>query len=203
MARRDRHTRIVAWLKIGLPLAALAILSTLFLLSRRIEPPADLPFAQVEMEDRARRQQVTRPSLSGATDKGDLVEVTAAEVQPDETDPERVAATDVVASVTFADGGGMTVRADSAVFNRAAGHAELSGDVVVSTGTGQEIRTSRLDMALDTLDVLAPGEVRSTGPEGSLSAGGMKLTGGAEGNDVQLVFTDGVKLIYDPQRSED
>ena len=58
MARRDRHTRIVGWLKIGLPLAALAILSTLFLLSRRIEPADDLPFAQVELEDRARRQQI-------------------------------------------------------------------------------------------------------------------------------------------------
>jgi len=203
MARRDRHTRIVNWLKIGLPLAALAILSTLFLLSRRIEPPQDLPFAQVEMEDRARRQQVTRPSLSGVTDKGDLVEVSAAEVQPDEADPERITATEVEARITFADGGGMNVRADSAVFDQGAGQAELSGDVVVATGTGQEIRTGRLDISLDTLDVSAPGEVVSTGPEGDLRAGGMRVTGGPEGNDVQLVFTGGVKLVYEPQRSED
>ncbi|WP_370285704.1 LPS export ABC transporter periplasmic protein LptC [Pseudooceanicola nanhaiensis] len=203
MARRDRHTRIVGWLKIGLPLAALAILSTLFLLSRRIEPADDLPFAQVELEDRARRQQITRPSLSGATDKGDLVEVSAAEVRPDTADPGRVTAMDVAARIGFADGGSMQVRADSAQFDQGAGQADLSGDVLVATGTGQKIRTGRLSIALDTLEVVAPGEVRSTGPEGTLTAGGMRVTGGAGGDDVQLVFTDGVKLVYEPQRSED
>lgn len=203
MARRDRHTRVVGWLKVALPLAALAILSTLFLLSRRIEPPDDLPFAQVELEDRARRQQITRPSLSGATDNGDLVEVSAAEVQPDAVNPERVTASDVQARIEFHDGGEMRVRSDSALFDRAEGRAELSGDVVVATATGQEIRTGKLDIALDTLEVEAPGEVRSSGPEGNLVAGGMRVTGGTEGNDVQLVFTGGVKLVYEPQRSED
>ena len=38
MARADRHTRVVGWLKVALPLAALAILSTLFLVARRIDP---------------------------------------------------------------------------------------------------------------------------------------------------------------------
>ena len=40
-------------------------------------------------------------------------------------------------------------------------------------------------------------------PEGTRTAGGMRVTGGAGGDDVQLVFTDGVKLVYEPQRSED
>lgn len=203
MALRDRHSRIVGWLKIALPLTALAILSTLFLLSRRIEPPEDLPFAEVEMEDRARRQQITRPSLSGATDKGDLVEVSAAEVQPGAEDPDRVSATGVSARMEFVDGGTLDVRADQAVFDRGAGRAELSGDVRVATSTGQEIRTGQLDISLDTLDVVAPGEVRSTGPEGDLVAGGMHVTGGPDGGDVQLVFTGGVKLVYEPQVSEE
>lgn len=203
MALRDRHTRIVGWLKIALPLAALAILSTLFLLSRRIEPPDDLPFAEVEMEDRARRQQVTRPSLSGATAKGDLVEVSADEVQPGPEDPRRVIATGVRARIDFVDGGTMRVRSDRAVFDRGAGRAELTGDVVVATATGQEIRTDRLDIALDTLEVVAPGEVRSTGPEGDLTAGRLRVSDAPGGGDVQVVFTDGVKLVYEPQRSED
>ena len=38
MARADWHTRRVVWLKVALPLLALAILSTLFLLADRIDP---------------------------------------------------------------------------------------------------------------------------------------------------------------------
>ena len=49
MARVDRHTRLVGWLKVALPLTALAILSTLFLVARRIDPEAALPYAEVDV----------------------------------------------------------------------------------------------------------------------------------------------------------
>lgn len=203
MALRDRHTRIVGWLKVALPLMALAILSTLFLLSRRIEPPDQLPFAEVDMEERARRQQVTRPSLSGASENGDLIEISAAEVSPDAADPDLIEAREVTARIEMTDGGTMRIRADRAVFDRPAGRARLTGDVVIVTATGQEVRTERLDLALDRVDAVAPGEVRSTGPEGRLSAGGMRVGSDGGERDVQLVFTDGVKLVYDPNNFED
>ena len=48
MAARDNvHSRVVFWLKIILPLLALAILSTLFLFSRRIDTDQALPYAEV------------------------------------------------------------------------------------------------------------------------------------------------------------
>ena len=47
-----RHTRIVRWLKVALPLAALALLSTLFLVSNRIGGDIDLPYSEGEIEDR-------------------------------------------------------------------------------------------------------------------------------------------------------
>ena len=45
MARLDLHSRLVTWAKVALPLAALAILSTLFLLADRIDPTAAIPYA--------------------------------------------------------------------------------------------------------------------------------------------------------------
>ena len=45
------HSRMVFWLKIAMPLLALAILSTLFLFARQVEFEGTLPYAQVEIDD--------------------------------------------------------------------------------------------------------------------------------------------------------
>ena len=65
MARRaalDGWSRLVAALKVLLPLAALAILSTLFLVSNRINPEDALPYADVDVEARLREPRITAPT---------------------------------------------------------------------------------------------------------------------------------------------
>ena len=57
----DRYSRMVTFLKVLLPLAALALLSTLFLISRGINTKATIPFAAHEIEERMRGQQITAP----------------------------------------------------------------------------------------------------------------------------------------------
>ncbi|WP_375692104.1 LPS export ABC transporter periplasmic protein LptC [Pseudooceanicola sp. LIPI14-2-Ac024] len=203
MARRDRHTRVVGWLKIALPLMALAILSTLFLLSRRNQPVRELPFAQVEMEERARSQQITQPTLSGASDQGDLIAVRAASVRPDPDQADSVIASDVTAQIDFVDGGNMTIAADTATFARGDRTAQLRGNVRITSSSGQQVRTEALDLSLDTLAITSPTEVQSDGPEGRLTSGGMQVTNGTGDDDVQLVFTGGVKLVYEPGRSKE
>ena len=61
MERIDRHTRVVGWLKLALPLAALVILSTLFLVADRIDPEDALPYAKVDVEGLARAPRMTAP----------------------------------------------------------------------------------------------------------------------------------------------
>lgn len=73
----DRHSRVVSWLKVLFPLIALALLSTLFLLSRAIEPQAVIPFADKEVQERLRDQQITGPFYSGTTADGDLISFSA------------------------------------------------------------------------------------------------------------------------------
>ena len=66
----DRYTRLISWLKVLFPLAALGLLSTLFLLSRAIDPGQAIPFAEKEVQDRLRDQQITGPFFTGATSEG-------------------------------------------------------------------------------------------------------------------------------------
>ena len=82
VARADRHTRVVGWLKVMLPLTALAILSTLFLVARRIDPEAALPYAEVDVEDLAREPRMTAPTYAGTTEDGASVTLTADEARP-------------------------------------------------------------------------------------------------------------------------
>ena len=77
MTRGDTHSRLVGWLKLALPLAALVILSTLFLIADRIDPEAAIPYANVDVEDLARDPRMTTPSYAGLTSDGSALTLTA------------------------------------------------------------------------------------------------------------------------------
>ena len=82
----DRYSRMVALLKVSLPLIALGILSTLFLVSRAVDPPSTIPFADSEVQERLTNQQVTGPLYTGMSANGDQIEFIAETVvnSPDE-----------------------------------------------------------------------------------------------------------------------
>ena len=73
----DRYSRVVSYLKVALPLAALALLSTLFLISRTINTDPSIPFADFELENRLRGQQVTAPFFTGTTATGQEITIAA------------------------------------------------------------------------------------------------------------------------------
>ena len=82
MARADFHSRLVGWLKVVLPLAALAILSTLFLLADRIDPTAAIPYAEVDVKDLVRDPRMTAPAYAGTTADGAGITLSATEARP-------------------------------------------------------------------------------------------------------------------------
>jgi lipopolysaccharide export system protein LptC len=60
------------------------------------------------------------------------------------------------------------------------------------------IDTQRLDTDLDALNATTPGGVTATGPLGDLTAGQMVLRNANGNGAAELLFTEGVKLIYQP-----
>ncbi len=203
MATPDRHSRIVGWLKTLLPVAALIILSGLFLIARDISPPTTLPYAEIDLTERARRQQITRPSIAGATNRGDLIAVQADDLRPDPDNPLRLFANGIDARIDTIAGDVIQLRADIALIDQPQRLAMLQGSVVLRAPAGREIRTDGIELGLDKFSARATGRVESVGPEGRLSAGGLEMMANGGADDVHLLFTNGVKLIYDPQSSED
>lgn len=193
----DRYSRLVAWAKIALPLLALAILSTLFLLSKSIDPNSAIPFAEREINDRIRDQQVTGPFFSGMTTNGDRIAFTASEVSAGSVGAN--VAENLSAQIDFANGGRIAMVADRGAFDIAQDTAALSGGILIESSTGYVMRSDTLNARLSVLDVTVPDTVTARGPAGNLTAGALRITAQTEGGGAQLLFTNGVKLIYDPQ----
>lgn len=198
----DPHSRLVAYFKVILPLAALALLSTLFLLSRSIDPTATAPFAQKEMEERVRGQQITGPFFSGTTDKGDEITVSARVARPAGAGG-LADAEELRARMALAKGGEIELQSDTGSVDTATELASFQGNVRITTSAGYTVLTERLDAGIGTLSAQTPGTVEASGPVGEITAGQMQIGAKNQDGPVHMLFTNGVKLVYDPQKSRE
>ncbi|EAQ03941.1 hypothetical protein OB2597_11876 [Pseudooceanicola batsensis HTCC2597] len=195
----DGYSRLVNWLKILLPLAALALLSTVFLLSETQEAQMELPYADVEAGGDGLAERVLKPSFSGATERGDLIAFVAESARPVGTGLGALSAENFQGRIDLVSGGDITFRSDEALLDQPEGTAELAGSVVVVSSTGYTVETAGLTAWLNDVRAESSGEIRGEGPPGRFVAGRMVVTGDADLSDVQMVFTDGVKLVYEPE----
>jgi len=197
MATRDNaYSRFVQWAKILFPLIALGLLSTMFLFSRNVDPSNAIPFADIDVEQIARDQQLSSPRFSGTTSGGASIIVDAETAMPDMTNPRRLTIRNVVARIENQGARNYGITAQTAIYDGNDDTLQLQGDVRLSTSTGFRIETEALSANLETSALSSPGKVIGNGPPGRLEAGSMKLT--SDGTSQVLVFQNGVKLVYDP-----
>ena len=194
------YSRLVAFLKVVLPLSALALLSTLFLISSKIGRSSSnaIPFAKVDLEQRAREQQITAPFFSGKTSAGHLVSFTAETARPDPEDPLRSQADKMDATIDLTDGSQLEFTSEQALIDNRTFIATLMGDVVIQSSSGYTLRTEELNASMRELGAESPGTIVGNGPAGQFEAGKMEISPTENPNKVTLHFTKGVKLIYTP-----
>ncbi len=203
MARENLHSRVVAWLKILLPVAALGILSTLFLISRGNDPVSTIPFAKVDLNQRAKEEGMSNPSFSGATPSGDMVLFSAAIVRPLPKQTGQFLAVDVISRIDLSGGGQIDLTAARALTDSGAVHVTLEDGVVLTSSTGYEIRTDTMIADLGAPSLESGGEITGQGPAGTFSAGKMQLSASGGDGHAQLLFTNGVRLVYRPAVAEE
>lgn len=199
----DRHSRLISWLKVALPLAALGLLSTMFLLSRSVDPNQTIPFADKEIQDRLRDQQVTGPFFSGTTANGDEITFEAERLITPAGHTGTNKAVDVQLRIRMQDGTQIALLAATSEFDLARDMAALSGDVIISTSTGYDITSQRITARISAIDVISEGPVKAKTPGGHLTAGAMRIHSLQENAPAQLFFTSGVKLLYQPQKAKE
>jgi lipopolysaccharide export system protein LptC len=199
MSDQDFHTRLIAWLKVVLPLLALAILSTLFLVARTVDPESAIPFVDVDVADRLREPRMVEPTYAGVTSDGASLFLTAAEARPDKGPDSPGRATSLSGSLETPDGVRSDIIAAQATLDTPGRKVILSGGVEISTSGGWKLQSDTLTAATDQTDLEARTPVTASGPAGTLTANTMRLTQNPkdEGRYL-LVFNGAVKLIYVP-----
>lgn len=197
---RDRHSRIVGFFKVALPLVALGLLSTLFLLSGRIDPSAAIPYANVDVAALLREPRMTQPAFAGVTSDGTAVRITAEIARPATED--RVAdAIRPKGHFDMPDGSKAVVTAETVKFDTDTGRVILAGDVRVTTSSGYDVETPFLTVTLDPIIAESTGGVVAAGPPGRIDAEGFTLQAAGESaarDDYLLVFSGRVKMVYQP-----
>lgn len=200
MAARDNaYSRLVFWLKILLPLAALAILSTMFLVAHTIDPSRAIPFAKVDVTRLARDSQVTEPHYTGVTSNGSSLSLTAETVVPRALSPGQADATKPTGKLVAPNGSTAMLRAETGAIDTPGNRVAFDGDVHVDTSQDYHATAPHMQAKLDSSELLATGGVTVTAPFGHITAPEMRMTAdpAAPGSYV-VVFNGGVKLIYLP-----
>lgn len=203
MARYDNtYSRLVAWLKILLPLLSLAILSTLFLVARSPDPGQTIPFSDAELAEMSQDRRIGRPRFAAVLANGTAISIAAAEARPKPGREERIVGADILIDLDLGgEGGGRAeFRAERMILDTIEELATLSGGVESRWPNGYAMRTETLAVALDSALVSATGGVSAEARATTLAANSFELTGdGSEAAPYQLVFTGDVKLLYDAE----
>lgn len=196
MARADWHSRLVGWLKVILPLAALALLSILFLVSRTIDPMEAVPRSP-DGGAILGEPKLTAPEFAGTTADGAALALSAREVRPGAGSG--VDASLVGAQLDTPDGASVEMQAAVATLDPTGAQFTLSGGVELVTSSRYLIRAEAVAVATDQTRLESLGPVQVDGPVGRITAGGMILTADPKREGAYLlVFKAGVKLLYQP-----
>ena len=192
----NRHSRWVARLKVALPLAALVILSTLFLIADRRGTGDTIPFSDVEIDRILTEGRIANPDYSGVGADGAAIILRATEAQPGTANSDIARATSVSGIWTSRSGAEVTLSSRTGSLHRANDDIRVEGDVQIVDAQGYIVESDALEVDGTTSDIASPGPVTGTGPVGRIEAGAMALS---QNDDTPTMrFTKGVRVVYDP-----
>lgn len=195
----NTYSRLVRWLQVLLPILALGVLSTLFLVPRTIQPAQELRYSQVDVDAMAREQRISQPNFHGMTEDGAAVSIKAETAMPDPNDPAHVTGQGIQAQIALRSGDLIDIAAQTMDVNPAIGRAALVGDVRITSKSGYRIATQALQVSLSETRLSSDQETRITGALGEITAGGFELSEHSSVRDrFVLLFKDGVRVLYTP-----
>jgi len=182
----DLRSRLVAILKVGLPLVALGMLSALFLIQNDDGlGGGELSFSEGDMAALGSGLRVTNPTLTGTTEANDRFRFTADFVVPDAAPPTRATMTRLAGEMHLTDGRAVDLKAATGELDIRSQRLRLGGTVRIDTSDGYSLRSEAMtvDLRAGVLEAL---RVEPSGTEGDKE--GPRL----------ISFGNGVRLIYHP-----
>lgn len=197
MARDNLYSKAVVWVKIILPLIAIALLSSVFLLAGAPDPDAALPYAEVDVDQISREQRVSQPRFAGVLGDGQEIVLTADAVSADADQTDAIRAQAINGRMEMSDDGFLTIEAAMGEIDMAQQLATFTDGVLLQSSLGYRIESDAMVMALDVLNMRSLTPIHVTGPGLDVTADTMELAG-PDGETI-LRFNGSVRVLYEPQ----
>ena len=196
------YSRVVAILKVSLPLVALGLLSALFLIQSDERRGGDLVFTKGDIAALGTGQRISDAIFSGTTRDEDRFRFTARQVVPDAAPPTRAAITTLAGTIDFTGGLSVAVQADGGDLDIPAQRLGLSGDVRIETSDGYRMAADTVALDLRDGTLVAGDTVETEGPMGRIDSRTLSIVPSeGDGQARRFSFGDGVRLVYDPRAS--
>ena len=191
------YSLVVAWLKILLPLVALAILSSVVFFARESEDERTIPMVTEVNVDDVPEPRMQAPEFMGVSSDGASVNVVAAAVTPVDENMQILDADRIEGRINTVEGRTIDSTAPEGRINTATNIVRFLGLVEVETSDQFRFVTEGLTTRMDRVEAKSAGPVTGTAPFGTLDAGALKIDHTPETGNV-IHFTGGVKLVYSP-----
>jgi lipopolysaccharide export system protein LptC len=196
----NSYSFFVAWVKTLLPIAALGMLSTIFLFSGKVDVTKSLPYADLNVADIIREQRITRPYFTGISEGGIEFALSAAYATPDAKKPSVLNVSELDIEFKSPKGSKTKITASAGLVNAKTNYASISQGVRLDSKLNFLIATERLDIYFNHSYASTNGPFKGVFPLGSIDSGNMvlKMITGKQ----QILFTNGVRMLYQPKESQ-
>jgi len=196
--RVKTYSRAVAWMKVLLPLSAVAVVAVLFVSAQKPGELTDI-FSTEELAALGAGLRLDSPRFAGVTPEGEPFAIRADWALPDGAMPSFVDLERPEGEIELHDGRTVSAKADTGRIHREQKTLVLKGSVVLDTSDGYHIETGQLEIDLDTKTAKGVGPVRGSGPNGQIDAGSFRAEAGEDGaENGKIWFENRVRLVLIP-----
>lgn len=201
MARRPEvHSRVVTILKLGLPLVALALVASVFLVQTDDRLGGTITFSDADVDQLGNGLRLTNSVFTGTTSSGDRFRFSAATVIPDAAPPKRATITRLDGTLELLEGPTVTLVADTGDLDIETQRLDIAGNVRIATSDGYELVSDKATIDFVSGSFVAGDEVLARGALGEITSGNLHVTpAAATGEARRFSFSHGVRVVYDPR----
>ena len=167
--QHHNYSRLVSLLKVGLPLVALFLLGTVFLLTADDSFDPGFTFTQAEFDALEQGSFLDNSNINGRTANGDVFSMMAERIEPQDRKLSRINAFDMVSDFDFVTGQSARISASVAQIVNADRTLLFPEGAYIVTSDGYEGSVESVIVNLETGDIYGS-NIESDGPLGHISA---------------------------------
>ena len=186
----QRHSKIVRWMRLVLPVVALGFIAIVMSFSGHESRVAPVPREKI-LPSSVSRNELINPKFQSEDDKSQPYTITADKAFQESSNMDLVILQQPVADVALKNGQWLAIKAKDGEFIQSTQQLHLKGDVRLFHDDGYELQTDKVDLdaAAQTAHTTSP--VSGHGPAGTIHGQGLQ----ADGKTGVLIFTGKSKLI--------